>query len=847
MKMQFALQVFMTGTILLAASAVMSVRGSNGGVLVSQIVEKEQLCIYNDCSCALLNTTGIFEVHIDCSGKSLRSLNFFETVSLRNIILHSSTRQSEDTRHRRYEQKRVRLVTEAEDRYLIALNLRMNSLARIDNEFQEFGEEAQYVHMLDLSYNKIHHINFDAFSALVSLEVLLLKYNPIRTIPDLSHLANLKTLGLEKNYFLKQLPGTQLPKQLNKLLLSGVPLKSINRELLQGQTELKELDLSNGFDTSPRRRSLELDAFDNLQNLTILKISHTRWQANMAPLQQLKHLKVLKARRCYLKSMLPIIDEQTNMAYSSQLEQLDISGNRFNAQSLTTTNIPSLRKLYLSYTSIPELPQIAFQGMPKLIELHISGIRLRNKNITVLKNSESLQNLDISHNKLRELMPISAQLEQINLKGNKLQRIDRKTFSRANSLRHLDLSYQKITSIDAYAFYDVTNPKALKWVNLKGNKLRVLQRNMMLGLDNLIELNLEENHLQTLGPLDLPSLKVLRLSHNRLIRLDERTFTGLPSLQQLNISNNELLEFNAELPELQHLDLKSNNLTVIPNISRMTELTTLLLDYNFIKEVSYGALPTHTIALNTLKLSNNKLKMLEPGCFQGLVNLTKLDLSWEAYESEKENSFSMMAIADLVKLEELDLHHNSIKHFINFTLPNLKRLNLYQNQLKTLGNIPLRELFPRIEDIDLAVNQVNYIRPGLLDGQTHLKRLDLKQNHFDCPCADNENNQHFKSYQYVKEWLIDFSYSDQVDPHMAREIQVDEKNEMPLYSCIKTSREIVAFFSNPCQEESILSSLLSGMALTEYKEYLETLEASADENLPGVNYDSDYYENYYGI
>lgn len=64
----------------------------------------------------------------------------------------------------------------------------------------------------------------------------------------------------------------------------------------------------------------------------------------------------------------------------------------------------------------------------------------------------------------------------------------------------------------------------------------------------------------------LGNLKSLDLSHNNLVKFDEKVFNEVPRLQFLNLSCNQINELDSNalaMPSLLELNLANNNLTAL--------------------------------------------------------------------------------------------------------------------------------------------------------------------------------------------------------------------------------------------------------------------------------------------
>ncbi|XP_048511480.1 adhesion G protein-coupled receptor A3 isoform X1 [Athalia rosae] len=145
-------------------------------------------------------------------------------------------------------------------------------------------------------------------------------------------------------------------------------------------------------------------------------------------------------------------------------------------------------------------------GLHEIKEIDISGV------------SVELVQLDLSKNEIylieSEVLKNLTNLRRLNLSVNKISSIDEGSFQGLQNLERLDLSRNQITTIDAHAFRQLTK---LKRLDLSGNKLSAMETTLF--------------H-------DLLVLDRLKLNQNVLTTLKDGTFYGLNSLKQLDLSGN---------------------------------------------------------------------------------------------------------------------------------------------------------------------------------------------------------------------------------------------------------------------------------------------------------------------
>ncbi|MFA5074502.1 MAG: leucine-rich repeat domain-containing protein [Candidatus Babeliales bacterium] len=221
--------------------------------------------------------------------------------------------------------------------------------------------------------------------------------------------------------------------------------------------------------------------------------------------------------------------------------------------------------LYLGYSGLGELHTrskflfyIAIAEILKIKELVLSGNKLTTLPEEIF-NLKSLEVLNLSDNKLTKLSPKIIKLrnlEVLDLSKNRLKSLPSKIFG------------IKIFKNLIYDFnLDLDDPPGPAFLSSKNKFVNYLTNNV-LGLDQLIYLNLSDNQFTKLPSQigKLTNLKTLILSHNKLTKLPKQ------------ISN---------LKELGCLDLSFNLFIYVPTyINKLTKLTWLNLNFNPIKELS---------------------------------------------------------------------------------------------------------------------------------------------------------------------------------------------------------------------------------------------------------------------
>lgn len=267
----------------------------------------------------------------------------------------------------------------------------------------------------------------------------------------------------------------------------------------------------------------------------------------------------------------------------------------------------------------------AFEGLLQLLNLNLSANAIETIPNDAFIGLPSLRKLDLSYNFLTKLdnkthgvLDDLLSLEDLNLSHNKISFVTKKTFPENQyipyNLRYLDLSYNQMPVLT----YDITfGTKKLYKLNLSHNHINDLRRGEKLenkifkvcyylflflitgvlgNLTNLQYLDLSDNELSNLSSeehlFDLPkNLTQIYLQNNQIYRLPFEKFLKEPRFELIDLSNNSFNEpplslvwnmRNDTIVRFQGNPLHCN-CAVRPLKHYMAELTELTEDLNEIK------------------------------------------------------------------------------------------------------------------------------------------------------------------------------------------------------------------------------------------------------------------------
>ncbi|KAK7380605.1 hypothetical protein VNO78_33120 [Psophocarpus tetragonolobus] len=297
------------------------------------------------------------------------------------------------------------------------------------------------------------------------------------------------------------------------------------------------------------------------------------------------------------------------------------------------------------------------------------------------------------------------------------------------TLEHLDISNNRLSSIPDDFVSECGKIKGLKMLNFSGNKLGG-SLPTFLGFDALESLDMSFNMLAGIIGLELDglvSLKSLNLSSNKFSGSLPTKLGKSMILERLVLSTNQ---FDGKIPDellsyknLTLIDLKANSLSEsIPKIiGNLSKLETLILSSNLL----VGEIPTSLMDITTLSRFAANLNKFTGPVPPGITKYVKsLDLSF--------NHLSGTIPEDLLspsQLEVLDLSNNNLFGPLPSKVsPKLFRLRFGNNNLS--GSIP-SDAFRSVMNLtylELDNNGLNGSIPAELGSCKSLALLNLAQN-----------------------------------------------------------------------------------------------------------------------
>ena len=323
------------------------------------------------------------------------------------------------------------------------------------------------------------------------------------------------------------------------------------------------------------------------------------------------------------------------------------------------SKLKMLTKLDICNNHISEIEPYAFSGLEKLTQLNIYSNQIEDLPVETFKSLSQLNILLLSTNKInclrRGLFDNVTHLRLLSLFGNKIRSIEDGTFNNIKSTSTLHLGSNPLicdcnlkwisfmpARVSSSAKCDYPERVAGKAVSQMDSDEFICEggereRTASAG-SCFIDLPCPENcHCHPEGkidcsrkglksiPMNLPKYTIdLDLSGNKISKvLADGSFKNLPNLRKLDLSDNRIakIELNAfdGAYNLHELDLKKNELTHVEDgvFESLKNLTSLELRENYFKCVKNTTF-TGLRKLSYLSLADNTIKTIEINAFENL-------------------------------------------------------------------------------------------------------------------------------------------------------------------------------------------------------------------------------------
>lgn len=346
--------------------------------------------------------------------------------------------------------------------HLLVLNISRNNIGNEWLDEESFSSLVRLV-ALDLSKNRLTHVNPRLLAPLTSLQLLDLSGN------------NLKTIGNA---------AFQTLHNLHILRLSHNQIERLDKSAFNGLSVLGSLNLDHNL-----LSNLEDDSMKNCSSLVDINLSHNRFSS--VPTEALRSL--------------------------SQLKSLDLGENSLsrltNASFRGLGNIFALR---LAGNGIKRLSSSVFQFLPNLRVLNLAHNEIVSLEQGIFNSIKSLKMLRLDSNQLEDIngiLAVQTELRWLNVSSNKLQWFDYAFIPK--HLEWLNIGDNRIESLGNY--YKFQDGYHLRYLDASSNRIRKLEQLSLL--ESLEEIILDANKIRHVSPTTFQGksrLKLVRLTSNAI-------------------------------------------------------------------------------------------------------------------------------------------------------------------------------------------------------------------------------------------------------------------------------------------------------------------------------------------
>lgn len=367
--------------------------------------------------------------------------------------------------------------------------------------------------LINISYCALNLIHPRSFYRLPVLKELILMGNKFVDIDmigrSIRDLPQLEVIRLDYNNIehVVEEAFADLPS-LKRIYLSNNRITEIHHGAFHRVPSLKTLDLNKNQIRKIHPESFLLPSGSGLEELLLTnnRIGYVKELRSL--LEALPRLIFLDMRHNYLEAI-----PYGALRGHPTLEHINLGYNKLRLiDKEAFMAMPALRELRLKNNSLSEDLHHPFWNLPALKGLDLSENYFRRLEPGFLDNLPSLRRIDLSRNELSFIDPSSflstKSLEHINISHNNLKVVHPASFGHLLHLYELDVSYNELVD------FIPGLPRGIEYLHIRNNRLK-------------------DFPLQPSPDLDLPSLRLLEISSNRIQNIAKRSLNTLPQLRKL--------------------------------------------------------------------------------------------------------------------------------------------------------------------------------------------------------------------------------------------------------------------------------------------------------------------------
>ncbi|KAJ4441842.1 hypothetical protein ANN_11701 [Periplaneta americana] len=335
-------------------------------------------------------------------------------------------------------------------------------------------------------------------------------------------------------------------QQFNRLeelhiVRSNIP--AIGRHSFWGVPTLQKLNLTQN------NISHVLDYnFRGLANLLELHLDDNRIESMPSgTFRHLQELRVLSLARNRITELVPRL-----FLMLGKLHELDLSGNRLmELNPEVFKDVQELRVFRCRGCGLSNINTLIYRLMPSLLYLDLGDNEFKYVASDEFRDLKNLQVLMLDGNQLPVVLertfgnngPTGGQVDllTLSLARNRLAKVTATAFANLTTLQELDISYNKLDRLETATFIPLA--ESLRRLKLSGNYIPLTELKYVLQ----VILKLRDLSLADMGITEIPlglfvfheHLRFLNLSGNNFMRFNPQILSPIPKLQELDLSRNK--------------------------------------------------------------------------------------------------------------------------------------------------------------------------------------------------------------------------------------------------------------------------------------------------------------------
>lgn len=334
------------------------------------------------------------------------------------------------------------------------------------------------------------------------------------------------------------------------------------------------------------------------------------------------------------------------------------------------SDLETLVHLQLNSNNITMIDDSVFGNLRNLKELYLENNGLAKITDSLFRGLGNLKHLDLSHNLLEQIQGGSFEetsaLKVLNVRHNLLSQLDYHTFAGLSSLSRLLIDNNKLEALNKFALDNMRSK--IEFLSASFNRISNIENDMFHNMGRLRHLNLSYNELSSLGITLFAGLQLreLSLQGNRISRVNRETFNGAHRISNLNLADNQISVYDTGALDsfretLVVLDLNSNLLGSLrySMFRKMSALQLLSMSRNNITVIEDGTF-ADLERLEILDISKNRLKTFSSSLVEPLGLLNRIYLYCNPLVSLP-GSWEGRSLTVVVNLTVTNIGHSSVQ------------------------------------------------------------------------------------------------------------------------------------------------------------------------------------------